>query len=291
MIVTSARFVAICSVFLRHPMKVFRAMPGNWKRVVLATDGHCPPETLPGIEVSRTPLVTRWSQRQVLVPEDREAIKSGQPRLYAGMVVLMYPLLAIAHYAGFMVPLLYRWSLKATCLIYLPIIYLIKNRYSEDCTATDYVQDFSEGKLERIIRCYSVVVMFVTLVPVGLLPGLPRVAQWMGKIQENGGPALILFQDLFIPTNGFILTFKLWHIARLANAAITLYLFYYADRAKRRLEHARWSEQDVKRRFDRLRDIQVFLAFYIMTCILVRLIRFGVFGELPSITFEVLPWR
>src|SRR4029077_3573009 len=51
------RPLALTISALRHPIKSVRAIPVNWNRMVWATDLYCPPEILPELETSTTPII------------------------------------------------------------------------------------------------------------------------------------------------------------------------------------------------------------------------------------------
>ena len=92
--------------------------------------------------------------------------------------------------------------------------------------------------------------------------------------------------------DGVVVTIKGCHIARMANAAIVIGLFYYANRAEIRLRHRTWSEQAVKRRFEILRNVQLVLSTYTIFCAIVWLMKYAITVEgIPEIPveFQLIP--
>lgn len=110
---------------LRHPLASAAAIPENWRRLVLATDSATDPEFLPGNEAG--PL----SGLKVRLREDKGLMRA----FWVGVTLLLYPVTAA-----------YRWSVKATCLLYTPLLWLAaKLRWSPPDAVQalrDYRADF-----------------------------------------------------------------------------------------------------------------------------------------------------
>ena len=92
---------------LRHPVRGIRAVPNNWRRILLAMDSHHAPELVPGLSAH---------EEELSLPGMIKEIRTGdwEIRLIGSLMIPIF----------FLPGLLYRWSLKSTCWLYLPLIYL-----------------------------------------------------------------------------------------------------------------------------------------------------------------------
>nr|VFJ61681.1 MAG: hypothetical protein BECKFW1821C_GA0114237_1001104 [Candidatus Kentron sp. FW] len=93
---------------LRHPLKGLKTLPDNWRRILWALDFHHIPELVPGLWVHNPSFMSLSG----FLNENRNG--SWEQRFITIMVI---PTL-------FLPSFLYRWSLKSTCWLYLPLIYL-----------------------------------------------------------------------------------------------------------------------------------------------------------------------
>ena len=182
---------------------------------------------------------------------------------------------------------IYRLSLKATSLIYIPFLWIIQGHLGENISVRSAIRDRLEGAFERLSWWYALGVIVITLLTVILQELLP--AATLGWLVDKSGPVTRVLMDIFVPTNWEKVTFKGWHIARAANAGIYLWLFYYTDKARRRLEDSDWTESKVMQTFLNCKRVQVFLSMYTMACALSRVIKFAIWATLPPVRFQIWP--
>ena len=276
------RVTSTVIVLLRRSQMVFREIPKNWRRYAVAIDVLHPPEALPGLE---------------LLPDDHHPMSDLRfsdilARIFKGETwpsidwIIAIVVSTLTCVSWFLPSFLFRFSLKSTSIVYSPFIWVVQSHVGESLTGREYIHDIQTGKLERLQRWYAWLIVVMSAASLAVT-ALPIVA--VHNLYTDGGDVLRVLLDLFIPTNGLVLTFKGWHLARLANALIVLYLFFHADRASRRIESGRWSDDQVKGRIELTRRIQMGLALYTMFCTISRLVQFAIWEKLPSVEFQFLP--
>ncbi len=205
------RITATLVTVFRAPLLSVHAIPVNWRRLSLMIDTGCPPEIMPGIEGSDRPDVVeslRFSAfRSVFSVDDLESVLEKVARGLLGFaigVILFLP------------SFFYRFSLKSTSLVYLPLIWLVSGPKLSEGSQKDYVEDLVESAFERIARYWAVVVLGVfTLLPLTYiaLQAAPPVWGRSGFIK-----------DYFVP----IEIINSWHVTRSLSAAIAIGVFCWA---------------------------------------------------------------
>lgn len=275
LLLLSVRLVATCVVSVRKFNSTLCSIPGNWRRYALALDMHHPPEPLPGLELSGNEHPLRNMRLTTAV---KSLANINWPlRIVCG--VIFFPVIYLPSF-------LYRFSLKSTSLVYLPFVWIIHSHVGESLSGKEHLNDIETGKLERLQRWYAGLIVATSVASLAVTT-LPIVV--LHNIYTDGGDVVRVLLDLFIPTNGLVVTFKGWHLARLANAAIVLYLFFHADKASRRIASGRWTDEQVKGRIELTRHIQMALALYTMFCTLSRLVQFAIWDKLPPVEFQFFP--
>ena len=277
-----ARVAATVFAMVSEPTTALRAVAANWRRVALATDVCCSPEVLPGIETNACSGILSVLRFRVWMKSTREDLNWKKPVSFFRCCVF-----SPGAFALFYLPsILYRLSLKSTSLLYMPFMFVIRSHIGEDLSAKERIHDIKFGATEQLQWHYAVIVVIAN--SAALLALFANIAVLNNAI-ESGGPMIALLCDLFLPTNGQQLTLKAWHIARFANAAIVIGLLLYADKAERRLDSGRWTENEVTTTFEIVRQVQLVLALYTTFCALSRFIQFALDAKLPPVGFEFLP--
>jgi hypothetical protein len=154
------RFVAIIYGVLSQPTETIKAIPNNWKRLTLATDFLHPPEVIPGIETLPAPdssdptlraqaILFEWKFTNVvriMLFHGHDASLDLSVRIVGGLIAI--PLFVIIY-----VPVvLFRLSVKSTSLVYIPLIYVIRQPVSY-LSAKESIADVVHGKGEAIKEC------------------------------------------------------------------------------------------------------------------------------------------
>lgn len=165
-------------------------IPKNWFKLILSTDMYHTPELIAGIE--KTDSIFRFS--------DYSAVENNN--LFSLVDILIRVII-------FLPTLIFRYSLKSTAWIYLPLIWLIQPQDRENLTTRFKIE--SKNFIAYLMFFYSLIVVFVfTLLPL-IFPHT-----------ELG----VYFQTLAIPetlkTIFFAYQFNLWHLTRFLSALITI---------------------------------------------------------------------
>jgi len=182
-------------------------IPSNWFKLILSTDILHPLEIIPSISKSNSPykltnIVNTLTS--FLYPD------TGSPIVLDILLATPIIIFTIAIYIILIIPMLiFRYSLKATAWIYLPLIWLIQPQDRENLTRRLKIE--SKNFIAYLMFFYSLIVVFVfTLLPL-IFPHT-----------ELG----VYLQTLAIPetlkTIFFAYEFNLWHLTRFLSALITI---------------------------------------------------------------------
>ena len=221
------RIAGVGVAMLRHPLASLHAIPRNWRRAALATDLHHPPEIVPGVETTEAFSAFRL---QNIFSTFRENPSEPMGYMPWGARLIYWILVGFWLVAWFAPALFYRWSLKSTSVVYLPLLWAaLKGRRGAD-TAAQRLDTIATDQAERLVRWYAGFVLIVlTILPAVLAAPLQPI---IAPVQSAFGVELV---DFWLFTGQI----KLWHVVRVINAAITMGLFLFADKALRRIEHGR----------------------------------------------------
>lgn len=252
---------------ISSPGVALASVPANWNRIVLCTDACHPPEPIPGVETTESGYeefrLKEW------VPNATQSVA-----FFATFIVLFVP------------PYVFRLLLKATCFVHLPLLLVVRSRFGESLSVEERLTDIRFGEDERFRRSYGIVVillMFAATASTVLADAYPAL---LAGLHPNVAQA---FREVYIPVEGREITLKGWHAARVANVVIACWLYFYADRAVRRLKSGNWRGQSVTRTLDVARVIQTVLAAYTIYCSLAIFIYYGLQFELPAFGLELFP--
>jgi len=223
------RPLALTISALRHPIKSVRAIPVNWNRMVWATDLYCPPEILPELETSTTPIIRDEAFRfTTLIATVRQEFKHGDlsTAVFLATVGLIWYIPALA----------YRYSLKATALIYLPAIWVLHDSLVEVSGLQHKLEDIKDSQIERLKRWYSAfVLLFLVIIPFIIYLTKQEWLQELTTWMQHTHPAIIALLSAFLPTAPTGLEIRGWHLARSINATLTILLFIWADGKMRQI--------------------------------------------------------
>jgi len=180
----------------------------------------------------------------------------------------------------------YRFSVKSTSIIYGPFIWIINSNLGETASTEEQLVDIREGESERLQRWYAWVIIISTVISFVIAGGSTMV---LYSVYTNSSDIGKLVLSVFLPTDGFNLHVNGWHVVRFVNAAISIWLFLYADKAIRRLQSGAWQGSHVQRVLDSFQAVKACLAAYIIACSLTAFLKFGIWRTLPSLEFHLFP--
>ncbi len=234
------KIVATCISALQHPIEAIQAIPKNWRRYILVIDSFHPPETLPNLESS----ILFKNNNLMIFSELKKKIYTDfiSPHSWPDRCVGV-PLFSLLALLLFVPALFYRWSLKSTSVVYLPLLWVgAENRKPQE-TAYKFILRIGKGWFERFLRMWAIFILVaLILLPfmlwigiINLLPEWKSLQIWLSQFLAVN-PFL---QEYFIPTEH---TLNSWHIARFVSAVITLWILhksqdYILDIEAKQLEH------------------------------------------------------
>ena len=212
------RFAAVWVCVFRHPVASVTAIPANWFQIAFCMDSRRAPELIPDVDSSNDddeylPLTfaTAWG------------VVRDEPKLRWKPIPLI---VFIGLWYG--PSIIYRWSLKSTTLVYLPLVWAATVSRNDALSIRQRLAGIMTSEIERVTRWYSAYVLIVrTAIPFAFAVQLQSVIH---ALNEFIGPELV---DYWL----FMGNVHAWHVARTVSAAITFALFFAADSALRRLDN------------------------------------------------------
>ncbi|MEK6259009.1 MAG: hypothetical protein AABP62_10375 [Planctomycetota bacterium] len=224
---------------LKHPVQCLLAIPENWRRIVLATDSHTPPEFLPGDDEGPLILLDDWHQGNVII------------RWFCLTAFLgLYPLTAA-----------YRWSVKATCLIYLPLVWLVNTARYTPGSMRQSLEDYLADDIQFVRRVLAPLAMVALAFKITLLWYVNDAAVWL---KENA-PLWLL--KMLRDWDHYIVPHQvpLWQIAPAVNGALAIGLWFYARYVLRMKERGP-SERTVLIVWRTVTTVILLLSLYTIGC-------------------------
>ena len=191
----------------------------------------------------------------------------------------------------FLPPLLYRWSLKATAIIYSPLLWLVSFTFKGETKFTEHLRIWRSSNMEMVIVLYSALVMFGFACKVTIYGHWNLWAAWW----NNSGFALVWnaspmgrLVDAYIQPRAI----PLWQIAMCFNALLAVFLHYFIDAALRRQEcELPWKESTIRRVVRSTRFVRGCLTvLYILPCTLWLLWHQQWGWSFPPILPKWFPW-
>ena len=148
------------------------------------------------------------------------------------MVAVLYTILGAPVYLP---AISYRFALKATSLVYLPLLFIVADHPSANLRLQ--LRDLAFSEIEKLKRWYSgFVLVCLNIIPMALYFALH--AWWKGLVawaQDHLPPTAIGLSSLFLFTTPKGIELDGWHIARTVNSLVTLGLGSYAREKLRKI--------------------------------------------------------
>jgi hypothetical protein len=316
-----AKVAATVRVFAANPIKSLTAIPSNWYRYALCTDAFALPEIIPGIEKAESVLGVELAgrlgglkMRDILksvknifryIEFDSNNQDKSTIHKIARIIVAMwiYPLVFLfsSALAGtkiilYIIAMIYRYSLKSTSLAYYALVWAVRSKLMNDLPARVLVKDVLVAPLERLSRWYSwFVVIFLTLLPVIVFCAM--YTKWMELrlwAQEHVGPhfnirVITELNQLFIPINNSQIVINTWHITQFLTAAITIGLFFYAERVSRRLDEGLYAEDAAKTTIGVAALLRSVFGLWTTLCSAIIVARSVRWSDIPPFVIRFLP--
>ncbi len=283
-------------VALRFLVPGLKALPGNWYRVVFCLDSNVLPEVIPGYGSALPSPPDRGTGPESI----SDALVLGA--IFGGIVAVSVSVMVFFDFsvlnllgvigifvggsglmmcAGaiflFLSGLLYRFSLKATSIVWLPLLYVVKDATRKDLHITDELKIIRGSAQWKLIRLFSWAV--IALVSAKILV-LPSVVEWW-----NTKPWAAILNVYVMPG-----TVHAWHLAALINAALALFTYYmYFDKAPIYIQRRAWRPEVVERNLRIVRVIRAFISMYTITVGVYLTILAARTMPLPSFSWRIWP--
>jgi len=198
-VITCIKMIAIIATVSFQSIK---KIPFNWYKSIFCIDSFSKPEVVPGIENTnhwyRYSEFTNW--KALRASEGNELLNKS----------LTFRIRNIFIRSLFFLPsVIFRYSLKSTAWIYLPLIWLIQPQNKLDLD--EKMKWFSKNFMAYLMFFYSLIVVFVFT----LLPLIFPYTQLGVYLQTLPIPSTL--KSIF-----FAYEFNIWHLTRFLSALITI---------------------------------------------------------------------
>jgi hypothetical protein len=179
----------------------------------------------------------------------------------------------------------------------LPLIWSVRRNLASSRKVEDRIGDVIEDGMERLSRWYAwIVVLFFTLLPLALL-----ILAYSARFEYSSridffasstiSPVLgyqILKIFLFVTPSR--IEVGSWHLTRFVASCITIGLYGYAKKARRKVDKGVWQELDVERRIGVAAFIRSLLGIWTSVCAVGVILRAVRWDELPALVIRLFPW-
>jgi hypothetical protein len=200
-----------------------KCISDNWYHTLVVIDSCHSPELVPGLGGQNNSLTLS------------SMVKSVVGEGYYGRLTSSY-----AHILWFIVALFYRWSLKSTCWLYLPLIYLAwphKGLLNDDKV---WLKELYCGRVERFRQFVALVVIASTI-----LYTLPILKIFEVHYELPHAPAMAYLLAFDLKKIGALAP---WQWCVLCNAVITVIVWQVSERLQFYLiECDDWKEKSIGR--------------------------------------------
>ena len=199
-------------VFSLHPLRTTQQIAKNWYRLVFSTDALHPPEIIPGIETAKSNRLAKLRYTAIITKIDQkieqEGIEAEPGGKNSGLAFFLLALYGPA--------ILYRYSIKSTALIYLPIIWLVSGPKLTKKGRSEFIEELVVSPIEKIARGWAwVVLIILTVLPISYI---------LLQIRPPTFLQPSFFKDYFLP----IESISSWHSTRSMGALLSIGLFCWA---------------------------------------------------------------
>lgn len=267
------RLTAIVATVCRHPITSFSSIPANWVRATLSVDTRCPPEIVPGYHLAGTKGLTPSG----LLRNAKEEF-SDPDLAYRVLIAFIFTAYFIVSYVP---PLLYRWSMKATAIVYTPFLWLAWATFRKMPDISAALKRIRESDLTRVVVIYSILVITGFAVKFILMIKWSNFAAWW-----NTTPLTDFLAIYVAPAE-----IPLWQLTALINAFWAIAVFVFVYEARLRIEAGEpWSTKAVES-FLRVSSFgRCLLSLYTITCTGYLTVQAAKTWNLPVIGTRLFPW-
>jgi hypothetical protein len=265
-----------CSIktFLRHPLRSISHIATNFYENVFVIDLHIPPHVVSGIDLPEP--YARWDVYSLvrsiiyaIISATKSFIKDIRRdnkisvRIFKFIFTILcfaltIPLIIIMSMAVVIPALAFRFSIKSTAFLWLPLLWIMY-RSRPGMQTIDRIKLISEVPETKIMLIWS---LFVIMGAFFKIPLLLRI--WIFMQLDRLGPLGSLVTGLVEPID-----VPLWQAGSVINAFLAWVYFFF--RAKRHLlakdSTEAWPEAWLKREYVSFQAVRTTLSLYAIACI------------------------
>jgi len=179
--------IKICAalmIFFRNPLKSMRAVPGNFYKNIAVIDMKFPPQIFPGMEdlgrrVSFPNIYEMWqtyaARARVTFSDNNLTTVRKHFTVTWNLLDSLYPMIVMS--------VVYRWTLKGTALIWLPLLWIVRQVRPITDIYTCLILA-TRSAWARIMLLYSGLALLAFLVKCALLLGIWHFTNlnWLGQL-------------------------------------------------------------------------------------------------------------
>lgn len=260
-----SRVIATLLTLIRSPMDSLQAVPGNWWNVIAKTDSRVPPELLPGYvgdgeEISKPHLILRGVWRGA----DRAYKRVGSTLLTAALIPM------------FIVALAYRWTIKGTAILWMPLLWIVQGAFL--VPVNQQMVEVREVLFYRLALLYSCAVLLVFALKIwGFLSVLDHCAKLLN---------VAVCEYVIVPVD-----VPPWQLAAVINAVLGVALFLASDLLLVRLRHGIHFSDYIWSPFIKwLRFCRGVLTIYTVACAIYIVAVMSERWVLPPLGTRFFPW-
>ncbi len=266
------RFLSFIVAIWRHPLKSFSSIPENWIRATMSIDVCVPPEVVPGYEVQGPDDKMKFRHlRDLSLWEkgDYSVLKLLEAAVVIPTLILL-----------FVPPLLYRWSMKATSIVYAPLLWIVRSSRGI-ADIPDSLKLIRKSDLMRIAVCYS------TLVIIGFVLKLLLMMKWGNFVAWWNTTPLTEFLAIYVMPAEI----PIWQLAAFINAFCAIGIFIYAKEASLRMDTGDpWSTKTVEAILRYSGLVRCALSLYMIVCTGYLTVQAATTWNLPKLGTKLFPW-
>ncbi len=258
------RFTATAISVVLHPLRSIAEIPNNWRRGVLATDSFLEPEFIPG-----------YSNGPYSFLSDCKYETLPWRFFFFSLFLTLYPLAAA-----------YRWSVKATCVVYFPLVWLVnKARYRADSTQhmlSDYLADEIQT-VRRLALGFTGGFLIVKIIVLMRVDDIVAAAKT--SVPTSGLNILRTMHPYLTPRH-----IELWQLTPVLNGLLAVGMWLYARRILRLGDRAP-AANTIQFWWNVMSCITLVFSLYSIACLLKITWDHGdLFGTLHRL-YQAIEWR
>lgn len=249
------RALASLEMLFKNPLDALAAIPINWKRVTFTEDSHSQPVLMPGT------INTAFDLVLANLPHIESVRISWQ---LLAKIIAQNLALFIAVPCLYAFTAAYRWSVKATCLIYLPLVWIAnKAQYSPRTSVKAMLHDYLVDDIQRVRRWLAFLSVSALTMKVAVWWHLDDARAWAHehlplwalKVAHDWRHYL---DPQHVPW---------WQITPAINGALAVGLFVYARRVLNLKDHVP-ADAVVLRNWRIVNVLSAALSIYTIVCVL-----------------------